>query len=163
VVTTSHGPGCEAVTGYTSGEFDADPFLCLIRTENSSKAAPAAAEEFRPDLILLDVMMPGLNGGDLANAFHASPTTKGVPVVFLTAAVIREEVRARNGLVGGLPFLAKPVNLLKRSAAWSGTWAHRNRPGSPASDGTWRRRSASSPGGRHRARFVQFMPPRGTL
>jgi DNA-binding response OmpR family regulator len=34
-----------------------------------------------------------------------------VPIVFLTATVTREEVRARRGLVGGLPFLAKPVDL----------------------------------------------------
>ena len=83
----------------------------LVRTENTSRAAPAAAEEFRPDLILLDVMMPGLDGGDLAAAFRASPTTKDVPIVFLTAAVTREEVRTRHGMIGGQPFLAKPVNL----------------------------------------------------
>ena len=83
----------------------------LVRTENSSKAAPAAAEEFRPDLILLDVMMPDMDGGDLAGAFQANPTTKDVPIVFLTATITREEVRARHGLVGGQPFLAKPVNL----------------------------------------------------
>jgi two-component system OmpR family response regulator len=82
-----------------------------VATENVSKAALATAEEFRPDLILLDVMMPDLDGGGLAGKFQASPTMKGVPIVFLTAAVTREEVRARGGLVGGLPFLAKPVNL----------------------------------------------------
>jgi two-component system, OmpR family, response regulator len=82
-----------------------------VRTENASKDAPAAAEAFRPDLILLDVMMPGLDGGDLAGVFRTSPTTRNVPIVFLTAAVTREEVRAHHGLIGGLPFLAKPVNL----------------------------------------------------
>ena len=82
-----------------------------VRTENVSKAALATAEEFRPELILLDVMMPDMDGGDLAGAFEASPNTKGVPIVFLTATITREEVRARHGLVGGLPFLAKPVNL----------------------------------------------------
>jgi DNA-binding response OmpR family regulator len=82
-----------------------------VATENVSKVALATAEAFRPDLILLDVMMPGRDGGDLAGAFQASPTMKGVPIVFLTAAVTREEVHARHGLVGGLPFLAKPVNL----------------------------------------------------
>jgi CheY-like chemotaxis protein len=82
-----------------------------VATENVSKAALAAAEAFRPDLILADVMMPGLDGGTLASRLQASPKLKGVPIVFLTAAVTREEVRARRGLVGGLPFLAKPVNL----------------------------------------------------
>ena len=83
----------------------------VVAMENSSKAALATAEEFRPDLILLDVMMPDVDGGELAVEFHASPTTKDVPIVFVTATVTREEIRARHGLVGGLPFLAKPVNL----------------------------------------------------
>ena len=82
-----------------------------VATENISQAALAAAEEFQPDLFLLDVLMPGLDGGNLASQLQTSPKLKGVPIVFLTAAVTREEVRARHGLVGGLPFLAKPVNL----------------------------------------------------
>jgi len=82
-----------------------------VATENVSKAALAVAEAFRPDLILADVMMPGLDGGTMASQLQASPRLKGVPVVFLTAAVTREEVRTRRGLVGGQPFLAKPVDL----------------------------------------------------
>ncbi len=82
-----------------------------VATENVSQAALATAERFRPDLMLLDVMMPGLDGGHLASALQASPKLKGVPIVFLTAAVTREEVQTRGGLVGGLPFLAKPVDL----------------------------------------------------
>ncbi len=82
-----------------------------VATENISRAALAAAEEFHPDSILLDMVMPGLDGGNLASQFQASPKLKGVPIVFLTAAVTREEVRARHGLVGKPPFLAKPVNL----------------------------------------------------
>ena len=82
-----------------------------VATENVSQAALTAAEAFQPDLILLDVMMPGLDGGSLANQLEASPRLKSVPIVFLTAAVTREEVRARRGIVGGLPFLAKPVDL----------------------------------------------------
>jgi two-component system, OmpR family, response regulator len=83
----------------------------LVRPENDSKAGLAAAEEFHPDLILLDVMMPGLDGGNLASALQANRRLKDVPIVFLTAAVTKDEVRSRRGLIGGLPFLAKPVNL----------------------------------------------------
>jgi CheY-like chemotaxis protein len=83
----------------------------LVRTENSSTEAFAAAEEFRPDLVLLDVMMPDLDGGELAGLFQANPKLKDVPIVFLTGTITREQVRARHGLVGGMPFLAKPVNL----------------------------------------------------
>src|SRR5512137_1398985 len=71
----------------------------LVRTENSSKAALHTAEEFGPDLIFLDVMMPDVDGGDLASRFQADPRFKAVPIVFLTATVTREEVRARHGLV----------------------------------------------------------------
>jgi CheY-like chemotaxis protein len=75
-----------------------------VATENISKAALAAAEEFQPDLLLLDVVMPGLDGGNLASQLQTSPKLKGLPIVFLTAAVTREEVRARHGLVGASPF-----------------------------------------------------------
>jgi CheY-like chemotaxis protein len=83
----------------------------VVREENDPKAALVAAEEFEPDLILLDVMMPGVDGGDLAALFQASTKLKGVPVVFLTALVTKEEVNAGGGLVGGAFFLAKPVVL----------------------------------------------------
>src|SRR5437588_471035 len=82
-----------------------------VRTENDAKAALGAAEEFDPQLILLDVMMPGIDGGELASRFHATPKFKTVPIVFLTAAATKGEVYARGGKVGGLPFLAKPVDL----------------------------------------------------
>jgi two-component system OmpR family response regulator len=83
----------------------------LVSTEDHPTRALAAAEEFRPDLILLDVVMPVLDGGNLAASFQENPGMKKVPIVFLTAAVTREEVRDRRGLIGGLPFLAKPVSL----------------------------------------------------
>jgi DNA-binding response OmpR family regulator len=83
----------------------------IVRTENEAPLAVAAAEEFQPDLILLDVMMPDLDGGQLASRFQAHPQLKSVPIVILTAAATKKEVYARGGRVGGLPFLAKPVNL----------------------------------------------------
>ena len=48
----------------------------VIREENDPKAALAAAEEFQPHLILLDVKMPGLDGWDLAGCFQANPQWK---------------------------------------------------------------------------------------
>ncbi len=82
-----------------------------VRAENDANAAVFAAEQFQPDLILLDVLMPDLDGGQLASRLQASPKLKGVPIVFLTAAATKKEVYARGGKVGGLPFLAKPVDL----------------------------------------------------
>jgi two-component system, OmpR family, response regulator len=83
----------------------------VVKEENNPKAALLAAEDFQPHLILLDVMMPGMDGGELAARIQASPKLKGVPIVFLTAAVTKGEVEARGGQLGGFPFLAKPVVL----------------------------------------------------
>jgi two-component system, OmpR family, response regulator len=83
----------------------------VVREENNPKAAVLAAEHFRPDLILLDVMMPGMDGGELASRLQASPVLKGVPIIFLTSAVTKQEVAAGGGQLGGFPFLAKPVVL----------------------------------------------------
>jgi CheY-like chemotaxis protein len=82
-----------------------------VRGVNDATAAFAAAEEFQPHLILLDVMMPGMDGGDLAVRFRANPKLKAVPIMFLTAAVTKREVEASNGQRGGFPFMAKPVVL----------------------------------------------------
>jgi CheY-like chemotaxis protein len=83
----------------------------VVREENDAKAALAAAEQFQPHLILLDVMMPGLDGGELAARFRANPKMKDVPIVFLTAAITKEEAKANGGKLGGNSFLAKPVVL----------------------------------------------------
>ena len=87
-------------------------FKYVVREENNARAAISAAEEFHPHLILLDVMMPGMDGGELAACFQANPKLKAVPIVFLTAAVTKNEVAAAGGRLGGFPFLAKPVVLL---------------------------------------------------
>jgi len=79
--------------------------------QNAAAGALAAAEQFAPDLILLDVMMPDQDGGELASCFHTSPQLKHVPIVFFTAAAKKEEVASRGGRIGGLPFLAKPADL----------------------------------------------------
>ena len=83
----------------------------VVREENNAKTALASAEEFRPHLILLDLMMPGMGGGELAACFQANPKLKAVPIVFLTAAVSKQDVTAGGGRVGAFPFLAKPFVL----------------------------------------------------
>jgi CheY-like chemotaxis protein len=88
----------------------------MVKEENDAKAALSAAEEFQPHLILLDVMMPGMDGGELAACFKASPKLKAVPIVFLTATITKEEVEASGGRVGGQSFLAKPVVLTEVAA-----------------------------------------------
>ena len=88
----------------------------VVREENDAKAALSAAEEFQPHLILLDVVMPGLGGGVLADSFRANPKLKAVPIVFLTCVVTKEEVDLCGGRIGGYPFLAKPIVLTEVAA-----------------------------------------------
>ena len=83
---------------------------CLVRTAGSGREGLVAAREFRPDLILLDVIMPDMDGGDVAAALSADASLQRVPVIFLTAVVSREEATTRNGLIGGQLFIAKPVS-----------------------------------------------------
>jgi CheY-like chemotaxis protein len=82
-----------------------------VRTENCAPKACGTVREFRPDLILLDVMMPGLDGGEVAAQLQRHPATKDIPVVFLTAAVTNEELISHHGRIGGAPYVAKPVEL----------------------------------------------------
>ncbi len=81
-----------------------------VRAENDATQALSAAKEFHPDLILLDVIMPGMDGGDVAAAFKADSSLEKIPIVFLTATVRKSEVDARGGVLGGYPFLAKPAS-----------------------------------------------------
>jgi CheY-like chemotaxis protein len=79
-----------------------------VLVENNPAFALEQARSFRPDLILLDVMMPTLDGGDVAAQIKAEPALKKVPIVFLTALVTKKE-SARWPSLGGYPFLSKPV------------------------------------------------------
>ena len=81
-----------------------------VRAENDSKLVVAAALEFQPDLILLDVVMPDMDGGDVAIAIREHPALNKVPVIFLTATVVKSELDEHGGMMGGYPFLAKPAS-----------------------------------------------------
>src|SRR5271169_1727663 len=84
-------------------------FRYVVRTENSSAAAITAASEFLPDLILLDVMMPGMDGGDVAAKISEDSRLSKIPIVFLSAIVTKEEADPTGSNIGGRTFLAKPV------------------------------------------------------
>jgi two-component system alkaline phosphatase synthesis response regulator PhoP len=69
----------------------------------------AAARAERPSVILLDVMMPGLDGWRVAEELLEDPSTSGIPIIFLTArAELRD--RARGLDIGGLDYITKPFN-----------------------------------------------------
>lgn len=82
-----------------------------VMEENSGGRALAAARMFKPDLVLLDVMMPDVDGGTVAAAFAEAEDLKHVPIIFLTAIVTKEETLPAGSVIGRHIFLAKPVNL----------------------------------------------------
>lgn len=82
-----------------------------VRAENHARAALQTAREFRPDLILLDVMMPEMDGGTVAAQLQEDPLLKDTPIVCLTALVSKEETHGREAHIGGQNYLAKPVDL----------------------------------------------------
>ncbi len=81
-----------------------------VRVENNPNLVVAVAAEFQPEVIILDVVMPGMDGGDVAAALKEHPSLCNVPVIFLTATIRKAEVDARGGVLGGYPFLAKPAS-----------------------------------------------------
>lgn len=80
-----------------------------VREEYDSRRALASAREFGPDIILLDVLMPNMDGGDVTFQLRNDPATSGVPIIFLTALVDSEEVPLGGTVSAGHRFLPKPV------------------------------------------------------
>lgn len=74
----------------------------------NGKEALTKAKADRPDLILLDVQMPELDGTEVIEAFREDPLMKKVPVIFLTGILTRAEEERLGHVIGGNFFLAKP-------------------------------------------------------
>ena len=71
-------------------------------------AIEVASKEPQPDIILLDVMMPGLNGYEVCEKLKLDPVTAEIPVIFVTALDdLKNEVRGFE--VGGVDYITKPV------------------------------------------------------
>ena len=84
--------------------------LYAIKEENDSRRALHVARHFQPDLILLDVLMPELDGGDVAHQIHTDPALRDVPIVFLTSLASNGEIGS-VGFFGGYKFIAKPFRI----------------------------------------------------
>lgn len=78
-----------------------------VREENRPFAALKTAREFRPQLALLDVDMPGQDGGSVAAELGADREFARMPVIFVTSLVGEHEA----GMKGGARFISKPVDV----------------------------------------------------
>jgi len=76
---------------------------------NGERALKIANGESKPDLILLDVMMPGMSGYDVCKALKANPATRDIPIIFVTA--MSETVDEQLGLsLGAADYITKPIS-----------------------------------------------------
>lgn len=100
----------EAVGGFT------------VRTCSSGPEALDVAPSFRPDLVLLDVMMPGLDGPGTLDALRRTPDGAALPVLFMTAKVQPQEVAHLKAL-GALGVIAKPFDPMTLASTIREIWA----------------------------------------
>lgn len=82
-----------------------------VRIVNSPAQSVATALEFQPDVILLDIIMPDLEGPDVVCQLKNNDLLKNIPVIFLTANITKEEVENQQGMIGGHAFVAKPGSI----------------------------------------------------
>ncbi|MFW1676907.1 EAL domain-containing protein [Pontibacter sp. JAM-7] len=81
-----------------------------IRIANSGESALALLDEIRPDLILLDVMMPGMDGFELCRRIKARPEMDAVPVIFITA--LSDPTSEESGFnLGATDYIYKPIQI----------------------------------------------------
>lgn len=66
---------------------------------------------FKPDVVLLDMMMPERSGEEIAADLREEEETESVPIVFLTALVREEETSTNEHVIGGHFFVSKPVKI----------------------------------------------------
>src|SRR6476619_8036550 len=82
-----------------------------VTTATDGDEALAAIESYQPDLVITDVMMPRMNGYELAQRIRANPITKFIPVIMQTAAGRRSEDLRRANEAGALGYITDPTDL----------------------------------------------------
>lgn len=80
----------------------------LVKQVNDPVTAYRIAREFKPDICIIDLVMPKMDGGDVVNAFKKDVGLRNVPVIMLTALVEEDaESPDKAQIRGGLPFVSK--------------------------------------------------------
>jgi diguanylate cyclase (GGDEF)-like protein len=82
-----------------------------VRTANDGEAGLAAVESYQPDLIVTDVMMPRMDGYELARRVRANPLTRFIPIIIQTAARNDAQDLRRGAEVGALGYITDPLDI----------------------------------------------------
>lgn len=80
-----------------------------IRTENLSDKAVQTTIEFQPDLVILDLMMPGADGFEICRAMKTDPDLESIPVLMFTSAN-QAKIRQQAAEVGINEYITKPIH-----------------------------------------------------
>ncbi len=80
-----------------------------VKVATNGRKALQLAETVQPDLILLDIMMPDMDGYQVCTSLKQNPTTAAIPVIFVTALSDNAD-QERGFAVGAVDFLTKPIN-----------------------------------------------------
>lgn len=93
-----------------------------VETCESGREALGQVAAIAPDLILLDVMMPGMDGPTTFSALREVPAARDIPIVFMTAKVQSSEVE-RYTQMGAIGVISKPFDPMGLAAAVKDLWA----------------------------------------
>jgi CheY-like chemotaxis protein len=86
-----------------------DEFQVLTATRGDEGIS--LAREEHPDVILLDIMMPGMSGTEVTDRLLADPATCSIPIIYVTAIVNEDDIQRGAGISGGKALIAKPVKI----------------------------------------------------
>lgn len=78
-----------------------------LTATGTPEAALALARDTQPDLVLCDIDLPGMDGGDISAALFAHPETRDIPLVYLTALVTPQDLAARGHQLAGRAAISK--------------------------------------------------------
>jgi len=82
---------------------------CIV-AEDGKKAVELSVSR-SPDLIIMDIAMPGMDGSEAASVLRSDPKTKDIPIVFLTCLFTKQEEKVCGHLLGQNFFIAKPYDV----------------------------------------------------
>jgi CheY-like chemotaxis protein len=104
LIIDDEGDFCEFVKWSLekTGRFD-------VLVSNDGSAGIDLAQNEQPELILLDIRMPQMNGAEVADHLLHHERTRDIPIAFVTGLLQRDEVQKRRGYIHGFPFITKPL------------------------------------------------------
>ena len=82
-----------------------------VMTAQSAEEGVLLARTENPDLILLDIHMPNIEGGEVVELLQEDLQTQDIPIIFVTALLSKDEEIRRKNIIGGHYFLSKPYKI----------------------------------------------------